>query len=159
MTQLSRRYVSLLREAHVMESQALQMLHRLSGQLQAGEALRARIDRHARQVAVRRDVLHRLVSRGGGWSRMIGLPTPANANGSPFPVLYTGDPADGELSVCHTFQHIKIATYLVLIDRADDAGDSEGLAIFEKGLAEECTMANWLRDCLDPADGTDAPHL
>ena len=156
MTQPSRRYLSLLRDAHVMESQALEMLRRMSRELQAHPALRSRIDRHARQVAGRRAALHRLVNREAGCTRMIGLPTPANANGSPFPVQYTGEAADSGVSACHTFQHIKIATYLVLIARADAAGDSEGIEVFETGLSEECAMANWLRDRLIPPEGADA---
>ena len=156
MTQPSRRYLSLLRDAHVMESQALEMLRRMSRELQALPALRSRIDRHARQVAGRRAALHRLVERTNGWSRMIGLPTPANANGSTWPALLVSEGAENGLSACHTFQHIKIATYLVLIARADAAGDSEGIEVFETGLSEECAMANWLRDHLVLAGEADA---
>ncbi len=136
-----------------MESQALEMLGRMSRQLHALPALRARIDRHARQVAGRREALHRLVDRADGWTRMTALPTPANANGSTWPVLGIGEGADNGLSACHTFQHIKIATYLVLIARADAVGDCEGIEVFEAGLSEECAMANWLRDRLGSPGG------
>ena len=156
MTQHSRRYLSLLRDAHVMESQALEMLGRMSRELEAHPALRARIDHHARSVAGRRKALHQLVERADGWNRMIGLATPANANGSTWPQLYTSNEADSGLSGCHTFQHIKIATYLVLIAKADAAGDDEGIRVFQAGLSEECAMANWLRDRLIPPEGADA---
>ena len=49
----------------------------------------------------------------------------------------------------YAFEHTEIATYRVLIAAADEIGEDQATALFERILAEEIAMAEWLGDNLD----------
>jgi ferritin-like metal-binding protein YciE len=63
--------------------------------------------------------------------------------------MLTSDEVVKGTMAAYAFEHTEIATYRVLIAAADELEEREMKEVFERILAEEVAMANWLELHLD----------
>lgn len=158
MKETPKTYLDWLRDAYAMEEQALAMMRRLIPRLEDHPSLRERLDQHVTETEAQKAALRRLLLRAerkvqardpAGWAAAT-----ARAMGG-FAVC---DEVTRGTMACYTFEHIKIASYLVLIDAARRLGDREAQAVFETNLGQECAMATWLHTYLDDTSPVTAPR-
>lgn len=145
MEEIRENYLAWLRDAHAMEEQALTMMQGMLSRLENYPALSARIRAHIseteRQEATLRQMLE---ARASDTSMLKDLMGKMTAGGQALSGLFASDEVVKGSMASYTFEHMEIAAYQVLIATARALGDGAAVAEFEKILAEEQAMADWL---------------
>ena len=138
-----------LKNAHGLETQAVEMLERNTERLEHYPDLKARIARHLEESRSQRDRLGKALEDLGekpsslkdaamGLVENIQMMTHAAAGDEVLKNAYTG----------YAFEHFEIATYKALAEMAKTAGEPRVESLAKDILAEEEDMAQWLEDHL-----------
>lgn len=138
-----------LRDAHAMETQAVEMLERQSERLKNYPELLAKVQEHTevsrRQADRVRDCLKILgtdtSSIKSGVAALIG-------NAQSLSGVFVGDEAVKGAIFSLSFEHFEIANYRALATTAEVAGEPEIKRLVEENLREEEEMARWLESNL-----------
>jgi ferritin-like metal-binding protein YciE len=144
-------YVAGLRNAHAMETQAIELLSRQVDRLQNYPEMEAQIRKHIAESEAQRTRLEEA------------LATLSESHSSVKDVAlgFVGDlaamahsPASDEVLkntlANFAFEHYEIAAYKSLIAMAEAAGHNQGLAAARASLKEEETMAIWIDEHIVP---------
>ena len=152
MTDHRENYIAWLRDAHAMEEQALSMMRAQASRIESYPDLNARIRQHIEETERQEADLRRLLERGdeNGPSVLKDMMGKVAATGQAMGGIFASDEIVKGSMASYTFEHMEIASYLSLIAAAETVGDHEAIAVFERNLAEEVQMADWLRDHLGP---------
>lgn len=150
MAHMQDHFVKWLRDAHAMEEQGLTMLVAQSKRIENYPQLKARIDQHLVETQGHVRALQGLLDRlPVGPSRIKGLAGKLTATAQGLGgALNSDEVIKGALSG-YAFENAEIGAYLVLIAAADELGELEAKATFERILEEEVAMADWLASNLD----------
>jgi ferritin-like metal-binding protein YciE len=138
-------YVTGLRNAHAMETQAIELLTRQINRLENYPALEAQMRHHLKESETQRarlqDVLEGLsespstvketvLGLGGNLAAMAHMPA--------------SDEIIKNTIANYAFEHFEIAAYKSLLVMAEWAGDSAGATAAQSSLKEEEIMAAWI---------------
>lgn len=143
-------YLAWLRDAHAMEEQALTMMRGMLSRLETYPDLSARIERHIAETEGQEMALRELLeAEDSSRSVMKDAMGRMAATGQALSGMFVGDEVVKGSMASYTFEHMEIAAYKVLIAAARQLGDSRAAAVFERILAQEQDMADWLMGHLD----------
>lgn len=150
MDDIRNHYLGWLRDAHAMEQQALTMMGGMIGRLDKYPMLRQRIEQHVRETERQAAALQTLLDeRDTGTSMVKDAIGKVAATGQSLSGLFASDEVVKGSTASYTFEHMEIAAYRVLIAAALVIEDDAAVSVFEKNLAEEQAMADWLLDHLE----------
>ena len=151
MTHAKDNFIAWLKSAHAMEEQAITMLTAQTRRLENYPDLKARMLQHLEETKNHAEVLQTLLNNlSGAPSTLKDIAGRIAATVQGIPGLLMSDEVVKSTAAAYSFEHLEIAFYRMLITAADELGETEAQAIFEKILAEEVAMATWLEDNLDP---------
>lgn len=151
MTHAKDNFIAWLKSAHAMEEQAITMLTAQTRRLENYPDLKARMLEHLEETKNHAEVLQTLLNNlSGAPSTLKDIAGRIAATVQGIPGLLMSDEVVKFTAAAYSFEHLEIAFYRMLITAADELGETEAQAIFEKILAEEVAMATWLEDNLDP---------
>lgn len=147
MEDLRKTYHSWLRDAHAMEEQAETMLSGMLSRLENYPELSARIRDHIVETQGQAEALRRLLEeRETSSSLMKDAIGKMTAMGQAMSGIFTSDEVVKGTMASYTFEHMEIAAYVVLIAAAEQLGDHAAIPVYERILAEERAMADWLAE-------------
>ena len=143
-------FLAWVRNAHAMEEQAITMLTAQVRRIENYPELKERFEQHLRETQAHAQELADLLERmSGGKSTLKDLAARLAATAQGFGGIFTNDEIIKAAIASYAFDHVQIGTYRVLIAAADEVDEFEAKAIFERMLAEETAMAQWLEANLD----------
>ena len=142
--------VDWLRDAHAMEEQAEKMLKGQAERLEHYPKLKARIEQHIEETYGQQKLLRSCIERlGSSPSAIKDMSAKLVAFGQSVSGMMVSDEVVKGAMSGYVFEHMEIAAYRVLIAAADELGEVEAKAVFERILQEEIAMADWLEGNLD----------
>jgi ferritin-like metal-binding protein YciE len=144
-------FITGLRNAHAMETQALQIMRRQTERLENYPDLLAALHRHITETEQQRQRLEEVLDRHGeSHSTLKDAALGAVGNAMAMAHIPAADEVIKDNLANYAFEHFEIAAYKTLITVADALGDSTAKAAAETSLAEEERMAAWIGDHLAP---------
>jgi ferritin-like metal-binding protein YciE len=150
-TELKKYYVIGLRNAHALETQAVQILERQLDRLahypEVEDRLRAHLDESKQQRVRLEEVLG---AQGETYSSIKEVVLGISGNFAALSHAAAGDEIIKNTLANYMFEHFEIATYKSLIEMAELIGDASGLAAATTSLAEEERMAAWVGEQIRP---------
>jgi ferritin-like metal-binding protein YciE len=151
MTHARDHLIAWLKSAHAMEEQAITMLGAEAKRLENYPDLKARMLSHLEETQRQAEDLQLLLNQmSGAPSALKDIAGRIAATVQGLPGMLVSDEVVKFTASAYAFEHLEIATYRMLITVADELGEREAQAIFERILAEEMAMAAWLENNLDP---------
>lgn len=138
-------YLTGLRNAHAVETQAVQLLSRQVERLENYPTLAERMRRHIEESRNQAARLEEILDRNGT-SRSVLKDAMTGLMGN---LAALGHAAAQDEVVKNTFanyafEHYEIATYKALLEMAGAAGDTQATPLLRQSLEEEMRMAEWL---------------
>lgn len=152
MTHARNNFLAWLRAAHAMEEQAITTLSAQSRRIESYPDLKARIVQHLHETEEHARALKALLdhfSGTGSVSAIKDMAAKLTAKAQGVGGMLTSDEVVKGAMASYAFEHLEIASYRVLIAAADELDEMEAKAVFERILAEEIAMADWLEANLD----------
>ncbi|WP_409289769.1 ferritin-like domain-containing protein [Pseudomonas sp. KCJK8927] len=135
-----------LRDAHAMEQQAESMLKSQADRLEHYPELKGRIVRHIEETQGQQRLLVECIERlGGSTSTFKDLAGKLMAFGQAVGGMTMSDEVIKGAMAGYVFENMEIASYTVLIEAAEVAGDSATAEACRSILKEEVAMAEWLK--------------
>jgi ferritin-like metal-binding protein YciE len=142
--------IAWLRDAHMMENHAVEMLERQSGRLDDYPTFKQRVEKHLEES---RGQLNRLTD----CLRALGtdpssIKSTLGALGGNIQALVNSVATDEVVKgaiASYSFEHFEISCYRVLIAAAENCGENRVAQICRENLREEEAMQQWLLDHLD----------
>ncbi len=144
-------YLAGLKNAHAMETQAIELLTRQSERLEnypeIEDRLRSHLEESKSQRARLEEVLHGLgETHSAAKETVLGL----GGNLAAMAHMAASDEIIKNTLANYMFEHFEIATYEALAVMAEAAGDHNGVAAAKTSLAEEQAMAEWIHTHIAP---------
>ncbi|WP_448206427.1 ferritin-like domain-containing protein [Azospirillum sp. sgz302134] len=138
-----------LRDAHAMESQAVEMLERQAERIKNYPEVLAKVQEHIQVSNRQADRLKQCLQRLGtdtsaiktGVAMLIG-------NAQSLSGVITADEIVKAAIFNYSFEHFEIANYRSLIAAAEQVGEPEIARMLQQSLDEELEMAGWLEQRL-----------
>lgn len=152
MTHARDNFLAWLRAAHAMEEQAITMLTDQARRIESYPDLKARILQHLQETHAHAQALKDLLdhfSGSGGVLVLKDLAARFTAKTKGVGGMLTNDEVVKGVMASYAFEHLQIANYRVLIAAADELEEESAKLVFERILAEEIAMAEWLEVNLD----------
>lgn len=147
--------IDWLRDAHAMESQAVEMLERQVDRIENYPDLLAKAREHIevskRQADRVRQCLKLLGTDTSSIKTGIGM---LMGNAQSLSGLFSSDEVVKASVFNYAFEHFEIANYRALIAAATTAGQPDIARILQQSLDEEIEMAGWLEQRLPQVTGT-----
>ncbi len=142
-------FLTGLRNAHAMESQALSVMKPQLNRLEHYPELKAMLDQHIRETEGQIDRLDQIFdslgeSPSGMKDTILSAMGTMNAMGH----AMASDEVLKNSMADYMFEHFEIASYTSLITMARYVGASSAIPLLEESLAEERRFASWLHDNL-----------
>ena len=145
MASAEERLMEWLRDAHAAEEQAETMLTGQAKRIEHYPALRARILQHLEETKRQAELVRGCIERrGGSTSTLKDAGAKMVAMGQAMSGMFVGDEVMKGSIASYAFEAMEIASYTILIQTAEEAGDSETARICRQILQEEKAMAQWL---------------
>lgn len=142
-------YHDWLRDAHAMEKQAESMLDTMSKRIDNYPTLQAKIASHLIETREQIVLLENLIERRGiSKSVLKDAMGKMAAMGQAVGGVFNSDEIVKGAIGGYVFEQFEIACYTSLISAAEASGDTDGVIVLKKILAEEIEMANWLLENL-----------
>jgi ferritin-like metal-binding protein YciE len=144
-------YLTGLKNAHAMETQAVELLTRQAERLESypeiEERLRSHLEESKQQRLRLEEVLHDLgESHSAAKEAVLGL----GGNIAAMAHMAATDEIIKNTLANYMFEHFEIAVYESLGVMAEAAGDTSGVAAARTSLTEEKSMAQWIGDHIVP---------
>jgi ferritin-like metal-binding protein YciE len=142
--------ISWLRDAHMMENHAIEMLERQVGRLDDYPAFKERVAQHLRESRGQLDRLNECLEALGAGNSTIksGLGALGGNLQALMNTVATDEVVKGAL-MSYAFEHFEIASYRILIAAAEDCSEARIAQVCRETLKEEEAMQQWLLDHLD----------
>lgn len=138
-----------LRDAHAMEQQAESMLKGQAERLEHYPELKDRIIRHIEETQGQQRLLLECIERlGGSPSTLKDLAGKLMAFGQAVGGMTMSDEVVKGAMAGYVFENLEIASYTVLIEAAETAGDDATAQACRSILKQEIAMAEWLKEHL-----------
>lgn len=149
MTTVQDNLLDWLRDAHAMEQQAESMLKGQAERLEHYPELKGRIIQHIEETQGQQRLLLECIERlGGSTSTLKDLAGKLMAFGQAVGGMVMSDEVVKGAMSGYVFENMEIASYTVLIEAAEAAGDTATAQACRSILKEEEAMAQWLKDHL-----------
>jgi ferritin-like metal-binding protein YciE len=142
-------FVSWLRDARAMESQAIEMLEKQVTRLDNYPQLQARVQQHLDETRNQAELLDGCLERHGT-SRSMMKEMASKFSGTMqaiMPSMSSDEVVKGGVA-SYAFEHFEIGNYRALIAAAEQAGDTQTRGVLEGILRQEEAMASWLEQHL-----------
>ncbi len=152
MTHARDNFLAWLRAAHAMEEQAVTMLTDQARRIESYPDLKERISQHLDETKGHVQALKELIDQFSGSSGVLVLKDMAaklTAKTRGIGGMLTSDEVVKGVVGSYAFEHLEIAHYKMLIAAADEIEEEGAKMVFERILAEEVAMAEWLGQNLD----------
>jgi ferritin-like metal-binding protein YciE len=144
-------YITGLRNAHALESEALQIMGRQVDRLQNYPEMEARLRQHIRETESQQARLADILDRHGTDSSTLKDAVQAlMGNLAAMGHAMAGDEILKNSFANYAFESFEIAAYTSLIAMAEHVGDQAALASLRQSLAEERAMQEWLDGQIEP---------
>jgi ferritin-like metal-binding protein YciE len=144
-------YHTGLRNQHAVENQAIELLERQLGRMDAFPEMKARIQRHLEESRAQAQRLDQLLEQHGTSASTV-KDTVMSFMGNMAALAHT--PAPDEViknTIANfAFEHFEIAAYKSLIALAEQIGDTNGVRVLTTSLQEEEAMAGWIDEHIAP---------
>jgi ferritin-like metal-binding protein YciE len=138
-------YVAGLRNAHAMETQAIELLSRQVDRLQNYPEMEAQIRKHISESEMQRLRLEEaLATLSESHSSLKDAALGLVGNLAAMAHTPASDEALKNTLANFAFEHYEIAAYKSLITMAETVGHTQGLAAAQASLKEEELMAKWI---------------
>lgn len=143
-------FVSGLRNAHAMETQAREMMERQSERLDDYPEVKARVQQHLRETEGQLQRLDECLSACGESASML-KDTTQSFMGNMAALAHTVMPDEilKNTFANNAFEHFEIAAYKSLLSLADIAGFASAKPLLQASLKEEEAMAAWIDQNID----------
>ncbi|RED34481.1 ferritin-like metal-binding protein YciE [Rhodopseudomonas thermotolerans] len=143
-------FVSGLRNAHAMETQAREMMERQSERLDDYPEVNARVQQHLRETEGQLKRLDECLSACGESASML-KDTTQSFMGNMAALAHTVMPDEilKNTFANNAFEHFEIAAYKSLLSLADIAGFGSAKPLLQASLKEEEAMAAWIDQNID----------
>ena len=143
-------FVTGLRNAHAMETQAREMMERQSERLDDYPEVKARVQQHLRETEGQLKRLDECLSACGSSASML-KDTTQSFMGNMAALAHTVAPDEilKNTFANNAFEHFEIAAYKSLLSLADIAGVSAAKPLLQASLKEEEAMAAWIDQNID----------
>ena len=142
-------YLTGLRNAHAMETQAIELLSRQVERLQNYPEMEARMRLHIKESEAQKSRLEDVLA-GHAETHSSLKDAVLGLGGNLAALAHTPAPDEVIKNTLanFAFEHFEIAAYKSLITIADAIGDSKGMSAAQSSLREEEEMAKWIDDHL-----------
>ncbi len=138
-------YLTGLRNAHALETQAVQLLSRQVERLENYPAMSDRIRQHIQESEAQAKRLEQILEgHGTSNSTLKDVLTGFMGNMAALAHAPMQDEVLKNTFANYAFEHFEIASYKALLVMADAAGDSRAPQLLNQSLAEEVGMAEWI---------------
>ena len=143
-------FITGLRNAHAMETQAREMMERQAERLDNYPDVRARVEEHLRETVGQIQRIDRLLASAGESSSALKDAT-QSFMGNMAAMAHTVMPDEilKNTFANNAFEHFEIAAYKSLMSLADISGASSAIPLLEASLKEEEAMAAWIDQHID----------
>lgn len=149
MTKPTDNLLDWLRDAHAMEEQAEKMLTAQAERIEHYPELRARIVQHIEETKGQQRLLVECIERlGGSTSTLKDMAGKLMAFAQGVGGMTMSDEVVKGAMSGYVFENLEIASYTVLIEAAEYAGDTLTADACRSIIKEEIAMSEWLRDHL-----------
>jgi ferritin-like metal-binding protein YciE len=148
-------YLIGLRNAHAMETQAIQLLERQSERLEHYPDIEAQLRRHLEDSKVQRTRIEEVLdSLGDSHSVLKEAVLGLGGNIAALSHTAASDEIIKNTLANYMFEHFEIATYKSLTEMAEFLGHAPGAAAVQASLREEELMAAWIGEHIRPTTRT-----
>ena len=142
-------YITGLKNAHALETQAVQLLSRQVERLENYPAMADQIRLHIDESKVQAQRLEEILqAHGTSESTLKDLATGFMGNMAALAHAPMQDEVLKNTFANFAFEHFEIASYNALLVMADSAGDSRAPSLLKQSLNEEIRMAQWIEQNL-----------
>lgn len=143
-------FITGLRNAHAMETQAREMMERQSGRLDDYPNVKARVQQHLRETETQIQRLDDCLASCGESASTL-KDTTQSFMGNMAALAHTVMPDEilKNTFANNAFEHFEIAAYKSLLALADLAGMSSAKPALQASLQEEQAMAAWIDQNID----------
>lgn len=144
-------YLIGLRNAHSMETQAIQLLERQVERLENYPEIEAKLRGHLEESKVQRTRLEEVLeSLGESHSALKETVLGLGGNIAALAHTAASDEIIKNTLANYMFEHFEIAAYKSLTQMAEMLGDAPAIAAYQASLREEELMAAWLDEHIAP---------
>jgi len=144
-------YVVGLRNAHALETQAIQLCNRQVERLENYPEMRERLREHAEESRRQQERIDQILNAlGTSPSTLKDIGTSIMGNMAAMGHAMAQDEVIKNSFANYAFEHYEIAAYRALIELAQAAGDNAARPLLEQNLNEEMRMAEWIEQNLSP---------
>ena len=138
-------YITGLRNAHALETQAVQLLSRQVERLENYPAMSERMRQHIEESRTQQARLEQILDRlGTSHSALKDAVTGFMGNMAALGHTVAQDEVVKNTFANFAFEHYEIASYKALLEMADAAGDGQAPQLLRMSLDEEVRMAQWI---------------
>ena len=138
-------YITGLRNAHALETQAIQLLSRQVERLEHYPAMSERMRQHIEESRTQQARLEQILDRlGTSHSALKDAVTGFMGNVAALGHTVAQDEVVKNTFANYAFEHYEIASYKALLEMADAAGDGQAPQLLRMSLDEEQRMAQWI---------------
>lgn len=144
-------YITGLRNAHALESEALQIMGRQVERLQNYPEMEARLRQHIDETKGQQARLAEILERLGSDNSSVKDTIQAvMGNLAALGHTMASDEILKNSFANYAFESFEIAAYTSLIAMAEQLGDEASLVSLQQNLAEELAMQEWLEEQIEP---------
>jgi ferritin-like metal-binding protein YciE len=138
-------YITGLRNAHALETQAVQLLSRQVERLENYPAMAERLRQHIEESRTQATRIEQILdSHGTSHSALKDAVTGFMGNIAALAHAPMQDEVLKNTFANFAFEHFEIASYKALLEMADAAGDGRAPQLLKQSLNEEVQMAQWI---------------
>jgi len=142
-------YVTGLKNAHAMESQALSIMRPQADRIKSYPDVEQRLRQHISETEEQVDRLEALLDDVGADKSVLKDFALSAAGGmAAMGHAAAGDEILKNAFADFAFEHYEIAAYRALITIAEEVGEQAAVSVLQQNLAEEEAMASWLEENL-----------
>jgi ferritin-like metal-binding protein YciE len=138
-------YITGLKNAHALETQAVQLLERQIERIENYPEMAARMKSHVEESRTQAQRLEQILERHGtSHSALKDFGTGLMGNLAAMAHAPMQDEILKNTFANYAFEHFEIASYRALMEMAQAAGDQQGLSLLQQSLQEEVQMAEFI---------------
>ena len=143
-------YITGLKNAHALETQAVQLLSRQLERIESYPEMAAKLREHLAESEEQAKRLEQLLERHGTSHSMLkDFVTGLTGNISALAHAPMQDEVIKNTFANFAFEHFEIAAYRSLIALAEAAGDTQAVPVLRQSLAEEEKTAQWIGERIE----------
>lgn len=144
-------YVQGLRDAHALETQAVQIMQRQVERLENYPEMKAGLERHIRESEEQRQRVDQILQRHGeSASALKDAVTGLVGNLAAIGHAFTSDEVVKNSFANFAYEHLEQAAYTSLITMAEEVGDTEAIPLLKQNLDQEVAFGKLCGELVAP---------